>query len=943
MKKTFKILFISLLAILLVIFTAPFIFKGKIKSLVLQEANKSLNATLEVGNIRLSFIRSFPGAYIGLDKIVIIGQQNFEADTLLKIETLAVSVNIMDLLNGSPYKIRKIKIDQADVRLKILADGQANWDIVKDSESEVQGGESGNDIRLLLKSLVIKDSRLVYDDIPNATLAVLDEINHSLSGDLGEKFTVLETKTNVARTFLSYEGITYLRDAAVDWKADLDADLENNMYTFRENTLTLNEFIISFDGTVGLPEKGYDLQLTFTSPENTFKRFLSLFPAVYTKEFATVKSDGKMSFDGFVKGKYIDDQYPAFRINLEVSDGWFQYPDLPAAVNDVNITALIESEGGDLDNTVIDIKKISMNLAGNPVLAALLLKNPISDPYIDTWVNAKLNMSDVQTFYPLEEGEELSGSLTADFKLKGRLSDVESGRYNAFEASGFVQTKGIQYTTSSFTQKLLIESAKLDVTPAYLDLTELRVKSGRSDFSLTGKLENYLAYYLKDETLRGQFNLNSSLIDVNEMLDLPDSPDAAIADTSVISSFIVPAGIEITLNASAAAVKYKTFDIANFTGKVRIKDQKLYFDDISMYGLGGRLQMNGSYASADALHPQIDFNLGLKDISVQETFRHFTVVEKFAPIAEKVTGDFSGNFKLAGLLDGQMMPRLETMTGMGDLLTSILKIVNVNTLDQLASSLKMDQLKNLEIAATKFNVQFLDGVMDVKPFDFKALGMDMNLGGQTSLDQRIAYVMNMKIPRSMMGGAANNVLDDLVAKAGQAGANVKLGEYINVAALIGGTISDPKVSLDLAGTGKDIMQSLKDQVQQQVEEKVEEVIDQVKEEAGKYLEEANLQAQAIIDAAQKQSEEVLKAAQNLADETKKQAKANADNVIKESQGKGYLTELAGKKSADELIKQGDNQAQAIMDEAAKTSASIMDKARLEADKIVEEARKKMNP
>ena len=944
MKKAFKILSIILLAILLVIFIAPFIFKGKIKNIVLKEANKTLNATLSVGNIQLSFIRSFPNVYIGLNDLVITGQGEFEGDTLANVKSFSLSTGIMDLINGSPYEITKIKVEKADFRLLILADGKANWDIVKDSGSENPEDEpaagTGN-FRLMLKSLIIKDSRLIYDDIPYATYLILEGINHQLSGDLGENFTTLVTQTSIKRTLVSYDGITYLRDALIDWKADIDADLEHNLYTFKENTLKISDFPVSFDGTVGLPDDGYDLDLAFTSPDNSFKQLLSLIPAIYTQDFSSVKTDGKISFDGFVKGKYTDDHYPAFRINLDVADAWFQYPDLPAAVNDINILARIESPGGDLDNTVVDVEKLSVNLAGNPVMARLLLKNPMTDPYIDTKIDARLNLSDVERFYPLGAGEELSGNLTADLTLKGRLSDVENERYNAFEASGSFQTNGIQYYTSYFARPVLIESAQLNITPAYLDLTNLKVKVGRSDFSLKGKLENYLAYYLKDETLLGNFSLNSAMIDVNELLTYPDSPDDPVTtEPSALSSFIVPGGIDFTLDAAANSVEYMSFDIKNFIGKIRIKDQKLILENVSMNSLGGTLQMNGSYESTDPMNPLMDFTLGLKNISIRETFQNFEMVEKFAPIAEKVLGDFSGSFKLAGFLDGQMMPRLETLKGAGSLITSALQVTNVNTLNQLSNSLKMDQLKELNVSGAKILVQFLDGVMDIKPFDFKALGIDMNLGGQTSLDQQIGYMLKMKIPRSMMGSTANNVVNDLVIKAGQAGANVQPGDYVNVDALIEGTIMDPKVKLNLAGTGKDIVESVKEQVQQQVEQKVEEVKDQAREEAEKYILEAERKAQAILDEAQRQSDEILKAAQNLADETKKQANANADNIVKEAKGKGYVAELAAKKSAEEVRKQGDKQAQNVLDEAGRKSVSILDKARLEAEKIREEARAK---
>ena len=66
----------------------------------------------------------------------------------------------------------------------------------------------------------------------------------------------------------------------------------------------------------------------------------------------------------------------------------------------------------------------------------------------------------------------------------------------------------------------------------------------------------------------------------------------------------------------------------------------------------------------------------------------------------------------------------------------------------------------------------------------------------------------------------------------------------------------------------------------------------------------------------------------------------SSNIVKEAKGKGYVAELAAKKSAEEVRKQGDKQAQNVLDEAGRKSVSILDKARLEAEKIKEEARAK---
>ena len=54
---------------------------------------------------------------------------------------------------------------------------------------------------------------------------------------------------------LVYDRIRYLKDAALTLKMDVDADLKNSIYTLRENSVTLNDLILQFDGSIGLPNE----------------------------------------------------------------------------------------------------------------------------------------------------------------------------------------------------------------------------------------------------------------------------------------------------------------------------------------------------------------------------------------------------------------------------------------------------------------------------------------------------------------------------------------------------------------------------------------------------------------------------------------------------------------------------------------------------------------
>lgn len=77
----------------------------------------------------------------------------------------------------------------------------------------------------------------------------------------------------------------------------------------------------------------------------------------------------------------------------------------------------------------------------------------------------------------------------------------------------------------------------------------------RATFGLTGKIQNYLGYALKNEVLVGQLNHTSALIDANEFISgepttaaTPTTPTPA--DTTASEPIEIPRNIDFTLNSS---------------------------------------------------------------------------------------------------------------------------------------------------------------------------------------------------------------------------------------------------------------------------------------------------------------------------------------------------------------------------------------------------------
>ena len=251
------------------------------------------------------------------------------------------------------------------------------------------------------------------------TFLKLENLNHSGSGNFNQDEFKLSTSSQVANLVLNYEGTEYMANKSIDADVDLNMDLPNAKYTFLDNKIKINDFSFGFDGFVQMPDESIVMDITYKAKENEFKNILSLIPGVFTQDFEKIKTDGKLAFDGYVKGKYEGEQLPAFGVNLVVSDAMFQYPDLPTAVSNIQMDMHVNNEDGIIDHTVIDLKKFHMDLGKNPVDARALVKN-LSNSQIDAEAKAKLNLHDLIQMFPMP-GLELKGNFCTGFESQWRL------------------------------------------------------------------------------------------------------------------------------------------------------------------------------------------------------------------------------------------------------------------------------------------------------------------------------------------------------------------------------------------------------------------------------------------------------------------------------------------------------------------------------------------
>ncbi len=869
MKKTLKITGVVLIVVFAILLALPLLFSGKIKQAVKDQATTYIDAKVDFGKISLSLIRHFPNLSLSINDLTLAGNGKFEGDTLARIPRITMVVDLFSAISGSNYEIKSIQINNPFLYLKVLPDSSANWDIYKAPADTTPPSP----FTLKMKSIKIKDATVVYDDRLMNTVAKVNGINSEISGDMTEKLTTLLTRSTIEAITVDYGGIRYLSRATGFADAALDADFNNMIFTLKDNELKINDLVLGLTGKVQMLDNGYDLDLTFKSKETSFKNLLSMVPALYANNFDKLTARGTMQFEGSLKGLYTETQMPAYQIRLEAKDGYFRYPDLPEAVKNVNLKLNINNPTGYPDQTILDLSALHLEMAGNPLDMSLKLRTPISNPWISTRIKGKLNLEDVQKFYPLQKN--LTGQLSADLFLEGYSSALEKQQYDQFKAEGSLQVNNLFLPDSAFPEGIKVSSALFRFSPAFAELTHLNASMGKNQFQASGQITNYLGYYLKNENLKGNFNFTSSYLNINDFMQGGETSNNK--DSTQLKPVAIPGNIDFELKANIATLLYDKLELKNVSGMVVIRDKQLLLDGLTFNTLGGSMSLNGSYDTREPEKPRTSFDMNLKDISIAGVASHFITVKKIAPIIEKLTGTVNANLNLNTILNQDMMPDLNTLFSSGNIETGALKLAGVSALNKLDQTLKINKVSNLSLQPAKLAYLVESGKLMLKPFEIKAGDLTGTLGGEALIGTReLNLDFLFSLPRSEFGGAANNVLNGLAAEAGKKGLNINPGEVINIASKITGTIENPKVSVSLAQAGGSIAAGLKQQAEEQFNQKKQELEAKAK---------AELEAQkAAAEQKLKQEQEKLKQeVEKKKSELEAKAKREADSLKKKGE------------------------------------------------------------
>ncbi len=894
MKRFLKITATVVAVVLVVAIVTPLLLRGKIGDIVKREANAMLAARLDFEKLDISLLRNFPNASLNLKGLTLVGTDRFEGDTIVAARRITVVVNLMSLVGDEGFEVRKIVLASPALHAHKLADGAVNWDVMKPSEpADTTAAEESapSSFRLSVRDFRLTDAVIRYEDDSTGMELRTAPLSLRLSGDMSAESTQLDLDLLAGGVDFTQGGVPLLHDAELALDAEIDADLAEGRFTFSRNTLRLNAIEMRLDGWVQQVGDALAMDVSAGCSEVRFKDLLSLIPAFYKHEFRSLAASGELSMELWARGQMHGAQLPAFELKTEVHNGSFQYSSLPKAVTDINIAAKVSNAGGELDKTEVEISEFGLKMAGNSLSATGYATNLMSDPTFRATLSGRVDLGAIREVYPLEKGIDLAGRIAASMKLSGRMSDVESGRYEHISASGSLVVEQLGLHVQQLPE-VFIRRAAATISPQAMTLGEFGVTVGGSDLSATGQLTGYLGYLMRGEQLAGRLYVKSDLLDLNEIrAAVPADAEAESAEAekpaeevaaAPAQAIVVPKNLNLSLNAELKKVLFEKMVITDIAGEMSVAGGTLSLDRLGLQLFDGKASASGRYSTAaDPAHPTLSLAASIAKASFPRTFEEIEAVRQLAPIFEKASGDYSLSIDMRTTLDAAMSPDLMSLTAQGEISSENVSVEGVEVFDKLADLLKNDKLRRIEARDLKIRFSIKDGRVTTEPFDLKMGDVNVNMSGTTGLDRTIDYTAKVTLP---------------------AGVGGVLGA-VNVG--IGGTFTSPKITLGVQET-----------VEQVVSNVVSEQIDNLTGGRGGLLsDDTQTRAAALREEAQRAGEKLVEAA-----ETQRQ------KLVDAAAKKGALAKIAAEAAGDALVDEAKKQSKALLEEAEKQIQKLTQEA-----------------
>jgi AsmA protein len=475
------------------------------------------------------------------------------------------------------------------------------------------------------------------------------------------------------------------------------------------------------------------------------------------KQFYPIDSlelKGTVAMEIIAKGKYNKAKkiFPVTNASFKMEDGYIKTKYYPNPIEKISVDANIISTGPSTKDVTIDIKPVGIIFEGQPFTLTANLKN-LDDLKYNIVSKGTLDIGKIYQVFS-RKGIDVKGFVTTDVKLSGLQSDAMHGFYERLRNAGTLTVKDISIKTDYYPFAFLINSGVFRFKEDKIWFESFKGTYLKTDYEVTGYLNNTINYALKNEPLHGQFNFKSNLLIAEDFMAFSGDTTQK-AETGV---FVVPDNLDLNFIAEVKKVKYNGMDINNAKGELQLKQSVMTMKQTSFELVGAPVTMDATYHSLTPKRAEFSYHINAKDFDIKKAYKEIKLFHDMASAAASAEGIVSLDYNLKGKLNATMYPVYPSLEGGGVLSVKAVKMKGFKLFSAAGKAAGKDSLTgNSDISKVDIKTTIKNNIINIAQTKIRVFPFRLKISGQASFDGQMNLKFRIGLPPLGIFGIPMNI------------------------------------------------------------------------------------------------------------------------------------------------------------------------------------------
>ena len=457
-KKTLKISGITLGTVFLVLLVAiAFVINfivtpKKLTPVVLDAANQTLNAHLDMESVELTFFSTFPQFGLKVKNGSLVSKALNDSswcktDSLLSFKECVLTVNPIAYLTENRIVVHNLSLEEVAVYAYRNKTGKANWEVTRASVDTIPADTASTDFNseIDIRNIELKHANLVFDDRNTDIYSRIDDANLKLRLSLTKGISTLGLKFDNKNILFWQQGELLVNKIATSLRTDIMVDRQTAVWKLKDTELDVNGIRLDVNGAFRRDTVaktiGMDLEYGLHAP--SMETVLRMIPKSYVKD-TKVSAKGEVTVSGRVRGVYGDKKLPAVSLKIGIKEASAQYKGLPYGIDEVTADFDAYVDLMRHQPSYLNLKIFHFKGAHTEVLADAKVDDLLDDPLITFHTKSTVDLDALAKTFPLQESVAITGKLDADMEMKCRLSALKKQDIGRMKLGGKLELKDFE-------------------------------------------------------------------------------------------------------------------------------------------------------------------------------------------------------------------------------------------------------------------------------------------------------------------------------------------------------------------------------------------------------------------------------------------------------------------------------------------------------------------